>query len=102
MDLVQYKTIVSALKNPLKRAELDFVVESAEVFERYSKVLQKSVPLIHVLYESLEDLTGLLMRRAFKPETILRISSIEDVSNLLPIDKVTAEQLQKRSGNSLI
>lgn len=92
MGLIQYKNIVNALKDPLKHAEVAFVVESAEFFERHSKSLQKSEPMIHVLYEDVQALVALIMRKAFKPETKITLESVQAAENKLPLNNVKCGQ----------
>lgn len=64
----KYLKIVNALKKPTAKAEVQFVVNSAEVFQRFTLKFQRQEPLIHVLYDELRDLLLTLVGRTCKAE----------------------------------
>lgn len=65
-----YKTIYNFLKSSRMKAEIIFVISSANLFTKFTGVFQKSEPLIHLVYSEIMLLLKSIMLRFCKPKAI--------------------------------
>ncbi|XP_034248692.1 uncharacterized protein LOC117649763 [Thrips palmi] len=90
----RYKFIAGCLKDPTMQASVAFVIQSAKLFEGYSKLFQKSEPMIHILYDELLSLFVLLLGRFCKPSLVstsrscLKEEFIKNKDNLVALSDV--------------
>lgn len=94
MTASRYLSIVKQLKNPLFKAEIYFVINSASLYENFSILFQRQEPLIHVLYDELKKLLLIIAGRVCKPNVLIKWSGSESVfdnNNLLTIPQLPSE-----------
>lgn len=104
------KEIIEMLKNPRLKSELIFVIELADVFQKYNGFFQNSKPLIHLLYEESHNLVKKLLKRIFKPTVELANLTNDTFSSKnfgtldeIVLDNSVKKELQKLSkGERLI
>jgi hypothetical protein len=72
---------VKLLKNPTIKAELMFVIASAQIFTKFTGFFQREKPLIHLLYSELSELIHVLIGRACKK--LLDYDKVFEPENLL-------------------
>ena len=92
----RYKRIRSALLDPATLAKFNFVAFLASALTPFLKVFQTSEPLIHVLYEKLNELVRTLMLLFLKVDVVtgkegpaLNAVKCDDGVNWLPLKSVT-------------
>ncbi|KAK3931985.1 Zinc finger protein 862 [Frankliniella fusca] len=73
--LARYTRIRSFLKDPTMTAQITFAIESAELFESFSKCFQKTDPMIHMLYPEILRLVKILAGRVCKKQVVENIIS---------------------------
>ncbi|KAK3923387.1 Reticulocyte-binding protein 2-like protein a [Frankliniella fusca] len=90
----RYLFIRNSLKDSTFQAKVSFVIQSANLFERFSKIFQKSEPMVHLLYDELCSLYVLLLGRFLKSQCVstsracLKEEFINNTENLLPLKDV--------------
>ena len=82
----KFKIISKYLKYPDIKVELQFLVESSELFTPFLKFFQESAPLVHCLYSEMKLLVKKLAGRICKKDVNIHELILE--KDLLPIDKV--------------
>lgn len=88
-----YKTIKNILNKQTIKAEIMFVIESSKLFCNFSKKFQRSVPLVHILYDELKYLIICIMIRFCKPTVVEKVENNEydnnifDINNLIPLEE---------------
>jgi hypothetical protein len=77
-----YLKIARLLKKPTIKAEVMFVISSANIFTAVLEFLQKQKPLIHKLYSQLEVLLKTIFGRIYKEDCLsdLKIEDMEDIA----------------------
>lgn len=96
MATKKYKTIASFLKNPVYKAELCFVVKSADLFRGFTKRFQKEEPLIHIMYDELRNISMTLINRVCKTEISkeLNTKSVWDKEKIfMPVNLVEVKKV---------
>lgn len=94
LETKKYQSIASSLKDLTFPAQIAFTIQSANVFERFSRIFQTEQPMIHVLYEETSSLFALLLSKFCKAELItnkndiIKESFFKDAKNLLEIRKI--------------
>lgn len=91
-----FKNIVTLLKNTTIKAELFFVISSANIFTNFTGTFQKDEPLVHMLYKELSALVQILMgrfcTRAFLQTNSMDIESILSDTNHLPLNQIVLSE----------
>lgn len=82
----KFKIISKYLKYPDIKVELQFLVESSELFTPFLILFQTSAPLVHCLYSEMKLLVKKLAGRICKKDVNIHELILE--KDLLPIDKV--------------
>ena len=66
----KFLKIVAYIKNATMKAQLEFVLASAELFMSFTQLFQKEEPLIHVLHSEIKRLVVTLCGRVFTPDFV--------------------------------
>ena len=66
------------------KAQLEFVLASAELFISFTQLFQKEEPLIHVLNSEIKRLVVMLCRRVFTPDFVTEIENFSPEMLNLP------------------
>lgn len=66
-----YKIISSFLRKETCKAELSFVISSAEVFQKSTETFQRREPLVHLLYEELYKVCYTVLCRVLKQPSLI-------------------------------
>lgn len=94
LESKMYKSIASALKDSTFPAQIAFTIQSAKLFERFSRIFQTEQPMIHTLYDEMSSEFALLLSKFCKPESLtekdefMKDSFIKNTKNLLDIRKI--------------
>ena len=87
----RYVRIRKKIEDPLFKPQIFLIIESSELFEHFSKVFQKSTPIIHLVYDELMKLLIILSNKiSKKPIKELENDFEESFSdkNLLNFDEI--------------
>lgn len=94
LESKKYQSIASVLKDATFPAQIAFTIQSAKLFERFSRIFQTEQPMIHILYDEMSSLYALLLSKFCKPELLIEKdkfmndSFIKDTKNFLEIRKI--------------
>jgi hypothetical protein len=93
MALAKYSRIVALLRDPTIMAEIHFVISVGQVFTDFSKTFQKEEPLIHLLYDELNNLAKVLMNRFIKSEVMAKEENFKEETLDNPNNFVSREKI---------
>lgn len=87
---------MNALKKPSIKAELYFVISSAELFMKFTQRFQCEEPLIHKLYEEIRNVLQVFLGRVLKTTVTNKISNFSKIdfdelfaiTNRLPLEEL--------------
>lgn len=87
----KYKNIINCLNCTTFRAELEFILWSTSIFQRFTGMFQRQEPLIHIMHEELGQFVCVIAYYVCKEDiVIVWLNSVDifDINNLKSIDKI--------------
>lgn len=78
MGTMAYKRIISLLKKKTVKLELMFIKSSSSLFTKFTGMFQKEEPLIHIMYDHIDEVLLAIMGRICKKEIVEHFLKIEN------------------------
>lgn len=95
----RYQSICQSLDDQTFKPRMLFIISSANSFKSLNTFLQTDAPLIHELYQSLDELVNKILFKFIDEKTIINYEKPEEIfnsKNLLPLLKIYVGEETKK------